>query len=97
MSYSPEDARNILGNIETVDIVVVGGGCAGAECASKLYAAGFTSLVILEAQDYLGGRIKTDFINDDEALPLEMGATWIHGLSVRINEIKTQATFFEMK
>ena len=68
--------------LNEVDVVVVGGGCAGMECARELYTYGFKNLVVLEAQDYIGGRIKTTFINDDEALPLEMGANWIHGLVV---------------
>ena len=62
-----------------VDVVIIGGGCAGLECASTLFSNGLTNLVLLEAQEYLGGRIKTEFINNDETLPLEMGATWIHG------------------
>ena len=84
-------------DMEIVDIVIIGGGCAGAECASKLYSFGFTSLVILEAQDYIGGRIKTEFINNDEALPLEMGATWIHGLVVRKRVTKKKFSHLKIK
>lgn len=65
------------------DVVVVGGGCSGLECARELYALGFTNLVVLEAQDYIGGRIKTTYINNDERYPLEAGACWIHGLVVK--------------
>jgi hypothetical protein len=39
-------------------------------------------LVVLEAQDYIGGRIKTIFLDNDDAKPLEMGANWVHGLWV---------------
>lgn len=62
------------------DVVIIGGGCAGMECAEKLYTYGIENIVVLEAQDYIGGRCKTDFIDDDETKPLEMGANWIHGL-----------------
>jgi monoamine oxidase len=60
------------------DVVIIGGGLAGIQAAVTLYSNGFTNIVLLEAQDHLGGRIKTQFLNDDEKFPLEMGATWIH-------------------
>ncbi|CAF0878004.1 unnamed protein product [Brachionus calyciflorus] len=76
------DSDNSIGEhvcaIKT-DIVIIGAGCAGLECAAKLYSFGFENLVVLEAQDYIGGRIKTTLINEDETLPLEIGANWIHG------------------
>ena len=71
-----------MSSIIETDGVVIGAGCAGLECAANLYTFGLKNVMVLEAQDYLGGRIKTDFINNDEKLPLEMGATWIHGLLV---------------
>lgn len=30
------------------DVVVIGAGCSGLECASKLYSYGFTNIVVLE-------------------------------------------------
>ena len=66
-------------NTNCVDIIIIGAGIAGLECATKLHSYGLKNLVVLEAQDYIGGRIRTDFINNDESLPLEYGATWIHG------------------
>jgi heterodisulfide reductase subunit A-like polyferredoxin len=30
------------------DVVIIGGGCAGVECASKLISYGFKNIVILE-------------------------------------------------
>ena len=66
-------------NKNCVDIVIIGAGIAGLECAAKLHSYNFKNLVVLEAQDYIGGRIRTEYINNDESLPLEHGATWIHG------------------
>lgn len=40
-------------------VVVVGAGMAGLTAASKLVNSGVTDVVVLEAQDYIGGRIKT--------------------------------------
>jgi len=65
-----------------VDVVVIGAGCAGLECAQQLYNNGFEKVVVLEAQDYIGGRMKTILLDGDESKPLEIGANWIHGLWV---------------
>lgn len=70
-------------NTNQFDVIVIGGGVAGLKCASKLYSKGIQNLIVLEAQNYLGGRIKTTTIlgKNGEELPLEIGATWIHGHS----------------
>lgn len=41
------------------DVVIVGGGVAGLSAAKELLAAGISDVIVLEAQDYLGGRVKT--------------------------------------
>ena len=82
-SSSRSSSSNSLSEINEVDVVVIGGGCSGLECAEKLYSYGFKNVLVLEAQDYLGGRAKTIYLNNDESLPLEMGANWIHGLWVK--------------
>ncbi|XP_040579531.1 spermine oxidase [Lepeophtheirus salmonis] len=60
-------------------VVIIGAGAAGLFAARTLIKSGNFSpgeIVILEAQDYVGGRIKT--INKN-SIPLELGAQWIHG------------------
>lgn len=64
------------------DVIVVGGGCAGVEAARKLYLNGIHNIILLEAQDRLGGRIHTTFLDDDKSTPIEIGANWIHGIVV---------------
>ena len=59
-------------------IVVVGAGIAGLAAAQDLQARGFSQVVILEAQDRVGGRIWTDRFGG--GIPVELGATWIHGI-----------------
>nr|XP_027213913.1 spermine oxidase-like [Penaeus vannamei] len=58
------------------DVVIVGGGVAGLSAAKELLAAGISDVIVLEAQDYLGGRVKTyregDILTED-------GAEWING------------------
>ncbi|XP_047485956.1 spermine oxidase-like [Penaeus chinensis] len=58
------------------DVVVVGGGVAGLSAARKLIAEGFSDVLVLEAQDYIGGRVKTHREGD---ILTEDGAEWING------------------
>lgn len=58
-------------------VIVIGAGIAGLAAARRLQAAGF-SVIVLEARDRIGGRIFTD---RSLGLPMDMGASWIHGPS----------------
>jgi monoamine oxidase len=64
------------------DVIKVGAGCAGLKAAETLSTNGFENILVLEAHDRIGGRIKTVWLNDDKNIPLEMGANWIHGTIV---------------
>jgi monoamine oxidase len=56
--------------------IVIGAGLAGATAAAELTARG-VDVVVLEARDRVGGRIRTD---RSWGVPIELGASWIHGL-----------------
>ncbi|OBA62440.1 monoamine oxidase [Mycobacterium sp. 1100029.7] len=56
-------------------ILVVGAGMAGLAAAQSLVDAGWP-VRLLEARDRIGGRVCT---NRDWGVPIEMGASWIHG------------------
>jgi len=56
------------------DVVVVGGGFAGATVARELQHAGLRTIV-LEARDRLGGRTWTSAFSGKQ---VEMGGTWVH-------------------
>jgi monoamine oxidase len=62
----PADAKSVL---------VVGAGMAGLSAARSLADAAWT-VRIIEARDRIGGRVYT---TRDWGVPLEMGASWIHG------------------
>jgi monoamine oxidase len=58
-------------------VIVVGAGFAGLAAAKSLYSKGY-DVVVLEAKDRIGGRIWTD---RSSGFPMEMGASWIHGIT----------------
>ena len=57
------------------DVIVVGAGIAGLAAAHALKNLG-AKVIVLEAQDHIGGRLLTDH---SLGAPFELGAGWIHG------------------
>ena len=56
---------------EQVDVVVIGAGLAGLRCAAELESAG-VEVALLEESDGVGGRVRTDRVDDflcDRRLP----------------------------
>jgi monoamine oxidase len=70
-----EDDENISPNGKTV--VVIGAGISGLAAAKKLKEKGFT-VIVLEAQEKVGGRLRTD---RTLGIAFDEGASWIHGPS----------------
>lgn len=70
-------ATPALGQAKNQSVIVVGAGLAGLSAARDLVAAG-AEVTVLEARDRIGGRIWTSRAWPD--LPMDMGASWIHGL-----------------
>jgi monoamine oxidase len=60
---------------DTKDVLVIGAGMAGLTAARALAEAGL-HVVVLEAQDRIGGRILTHRVGDEV---LELGAEFVHG------------------
>ena len=59
------------------DVTVIGAGISGLVAASTLIQKG-ANVTLLEAKNYIGGRIRTD---RSLGAPFEYGAGWIHGPS----------------
>ena len=75
--------NNSDSNYKYYDIVIIGGGIAGLYSAYKLSKDNDHSILILERNDYLGGRIKTIKKNiDGEEIQFDVGAS-------RLNENHT--------
>ena len=59
-------------------IVVVGAGISGLYAAYLLVQRKYKNVVVLEAQDRVGGRVES--VPTREGQYLEIGGQWIHGL-----------------
>uniref|UniRef100_A0A1L8E4N5 Putative amine oxidase n=1 Tax=Nyssomyia neivai TaxID=330878 RepID=A0A1L8E4N5_9DIPT len=57
-------------------IVVIGAGASGIAAASRLLKNGFTNVAILEAENRIGGRIRTIPFGKNV---IDLGAQWCHG------------------
>ncbi len=62
------------------DVLIVGAGAAGLAAGRTLAAAGRRTAIV-EARDRVGGRILTEQVDSAAgAIPVELGAEFIHGL-----------------
>lgn len=56
-------------------VIIIGAGISGLAAGKYLKSRNY-NVNIIEAKNYIGGRIKTDIFNGKK---LEMGASWVHG------------------
>ena len=68
-----------------MNVIVIGAGAAGLAAASRLSEKGAT-VTVLEARDRIGGRIWTAH-PASLVVPVELGAEFLHGETVEIDEI----------
>lgn len=57
-------------------IIIVGAGASGIAAASKLCQNGFNDIIILEAENRIGGRINS---REFGGKFVDLGAQWVHG------------------
>ncbi|CAF0753078.1 unnamed protein product [Didymodactylos carnosus] len=63
-------------NFHKYQVVIIGAGVAGLTCAKHLIDNGIDDFIILEADEQIGGRIKTLILEDHV---FDLGAQWIYG------------------
>lgn len=73
---TPTPEPTATGGCEEVDAVVVGAGAAGLAAARVLHDADWR-VVVLEASDRIGGRLRTESIGGGV---VDVGASWMHGV-----------------
>jgi cytochrome b involved in lipid metabolism len=74
------------------DVIIIGAGLSGLQCAQSLIQQHQISphkILILEAQDYIGGRVKqmTEFI---QGTKIEVGAEFLHGNNTELTKFARQ-------
>jgi hypothetical protein len=101
-SSSISDEKTLLNNVcsrSICDVLVVGAGAAGIAAARTLISDGL-SVVVLEGNDYIGGRVRSSSLyrnltssnEPQEAyITIGMGANWLHNLNPEINPLYAEA------
>ncbi|KAI3865181.1 hypothetical protein MKX03_005821 [Papaver bracteatum] len=86
---------NVATGTATSTVIVVGAGMSGISAARTLSDAGIKDILVLEATDRIGGRIKkTNFAG----LSVELGANWVEGVNGnKVNPIWTMANKIGLK
>lgn len=60
-------------------IIVIGAGAAGVAATTKLISSGFRNVVLLEAENRIGGRVHSVKFGENV---LDMGAQWLFYLRI---------------
>jgi spermine oxidase len=70
------NCKAISSDKDNPKIVIVGAGLAGVTALAELLDNGYRNVVVLEAQNRIGGRIETVPFGANVA---DLGAQWVHG------------------
>jgi monoamine oxidase len=78
---SPADCTPSHGNnaARRYDVIVIGAGIAGISATRELQHLGH-SVLMLEANNRIGGRAYVGYIGEDK-VPIDYGGAWIHGIA----------------
>lgn len=71
---------------EVWNVIVIGAGAAGLQCAQTLSKYNMDKVLVVEAMDYVGGRIK-QASNIIPGKTIELGAEFIHGDQTSLMEM----------
>eukprot|EP00956_Cyclotella_meneghiniana_P026558 scaffold57719_cov30-Cyclotella_meneghiniana.AAC.1 len=79
--FPPLPSRIDENTARDANIIIIGAGVSGLSAAATLRQLGFDEVIVLEASNQIGGRLKsTSFLNGDGGPPLDIGAEWIHSV-----------------
>jgi monoamine oxidase len=83
----------VVADPEKTQVIIVGAGIAGLAAAKDLQDSGY-SVIVLEANNRIGGRIYTD---RSLGFPLEIGANWIHSNQLESNQLMSLKKELDLK
>lgn len=93
-SLQPSQRVTPSPNDEVYDAVIVGAGWSGIKAALVLKGSGYKNILILEANNYVGGRSKsvttTKVKRDDGPIPVDIGSEWIYPGTSLYNKLKRE-------
>ena len=102
-TYDDNTVQNQQQSIDIYDAVIVGAGWAGIRAALTLVEEGVSSILVLEASDYIGGRSKSVnsdgsfnkgiFLGNFSNIPIEMGSEWQYTDSEMANYLEDNGLF----
>ena len=102
-TYDDNTVQNQQQSIDIYDAVIVGAGWAGIRAALTLVEEGVSSILVLEASDYIGGRSKSlnsdgsinkgTFLGNFSNIPIEMGSEWQYTDSEMANYLEDNGLF----
>ncbi|XP_078346750.1 uncharacterized protein LOC144632002 [Oculina patagonica] len=75
-------------------VLILGAGAAGITAAKTLHDKGITDFLVLEAQDYIGGRMKQVRF---AGMKVEEGANWIHFVEEEDNPLNPLKDKYDLK
>ena len=79
---------------ERKKVLILGAGAAGITAAKTLYDKGITDFLVLEAQDYIGGRMKQIPFN---GIKVEEGANWMRCIDLDDNPLHHLMKKYDLK
>ena len=71
------EAAHACGTRLDADVLILGAGISGVAAAKTLFEAGVRDILVLEARDEIGGRMRNA---EFAGITVELGANWIHGV-----------------
>jgi len=79
---TPSPSASPSSEDEVYDAVIIGAGWSGIRAALFLRRSGYKNILVLEANNYVGGRSKsvttTKVKRDDVPIPVDIGSEWIY-------------------
>ena len=78
-SFDKPDCRKVKNLAQQYDVIIVGAGLAGLSAAKELERLGRKRILLLEANNRIGGRAYVGEIGK-EKVPIDYGGAWLHGV-----------------
>lgn len=76
-------ANRLSGEAMEKKVIIIGAGASGFAAAAKLISNGYQNVLILEAEDRIGGRINTISLGENV---VDMGGQWFVYTNIKLKK-----------